>query len=81
MRIRILSTHGIRDADVPAASDRSTIGSHWNAVQTFLYTGETEELERYRGDRVAGLRLMTNSDEIERLARIGELDLEDIYES
>ena len=81
MRMRILATRGVRDVDVPAFSDRSIVGSHWNPVKTFLYTGETEELERYRGDRVAGFRLMTDPDEIERLARIGELDLEDIYES
>lgn len=80
-RMRILTRVGVRDVDLPEFSDRSTVGGHWNAVQTFLYTGETDELERYRGVSVANRLLLTNPDEIERLARIGELDLEDIYAS
>jgi hypothetical protein len=79
--MRILTRVGVRDVDLPQFSDRSIVGGHWNAVQTFLYTGETDELDRYRGVQVANRPLLTDPDKIERLARIGELDLEDIYAS
>jgi hypothetical protein len=78
-RMRILTRVGVRDVDLPAFSDRSTIGGHWHAVQTFLDTGETDELDRYRGVAVANRLLLTDPDEIERRARIGELDVDDIY--
>ena len=80
-RMRVLTWVGVHDLDLPESSDRSTVGGHWNAVQAYLYTGETEQLDRYRGVHVAGRLLLTDPDVIERLARIGELDLEDIYES
>lgn len=80
-RMRILTRVGVRDVDLPEFSDRSIVGGHWNAVQNFLYTGETDELERYRGVQVAGRPLLTDPDKIERLARIGDLDFEEIYES
>jgi hypothetical protein len=78
--MRILTRVGVRDVDLPEFSDRSTVGSHWNAVQTFLYTGETDELDRYRGVQVANRLLLTDPDTIERLAKIGDLDVDEIYE-
>ena len=79
--MRILTSGGVTDVELASSRARSVVGNHWNAIQAFLYTGETEQLEPYRRLRVAGHWLLTDPDEIERLARIGELDLEDIYES
>ena len=79
-RMRILTTKGVEDVDLLTPRARSTVGRYWNAVQRFLYTGETDDLEAFRGIRIRGRRLLTDPDEIERLARIGELDVDDIYE-
>jgi hypothetical protein len=79
MKMRILTTEGVRDVNLRLFSDRSTVGSHWNAVQAFLY-GEPHDISRFRGVSVAGFQLLTDLDEIERQAWIGELDLDDIYE-
>jgi hypothetical protein len=75
-RMRILTTRGVVDAEVSLPLARSAIGSHWNAVQRFLATGETDELQRFRWLPM----LLTDPNEIERLARLGELDVDDIYE-
>jgi hypothetical protein len=79
-RMRILTTQGVEDLDLRTPQARSAVGSHWNAVQSFLRTGSTDELERFEGIRIRGRRLLTDPDEIERLAPIGELDVDDIYE-
>jgi len=79
-RMRILTTLGVEDVELDTFQARSTVGSYWNAVQRFLSTGETDELERFEGTRIRGWRLLTDPDEIERQARIGELDVDDIYE-
>jgi hypothetical protein len=79
-RMRILTTGGVTDVELAASRTRSVVGNHWDAIQAFLYTGETEQLEPYRRLRVAGHQLLTDPDEIERLARLGELDVDGIYE-
>jgi hypothetical protein len=77
--MRILTQAGVEDVELETFAERSEVGSFWNAVQRFLYTGETDELDRYRDVRVAGRLLLTDPDEIERLAMIGDLDVDDIY--
>jgi hypothetical protein len=78
--MRILTKRGVEDVELETFRARSIVGSYWNAVQRFLYTGETDDLERFAGIRIRGRRLLTDPDEIERQARIGELDVDDIYE-
>jgi hypothetical protein len=76
--MRILATRGLRDVEVAQAPEASLIGQHWNAIQRLL-EGDDRGLEAFRAVRVAGLWLETDPDEIERLARIGEIEIEDIY--
>jgi hypothetical protein len=79
-RMRILTRDGVEDVELKSARARSVVGAHWNAIQIFLSTGDTEPLEGWGGIRIRGRRLLTDPDEIERQARIGELDIDDIYE-
>lgn len=78
-RMRILTEDGVEDVELDTFQARSTVGSYWNAVQRFLATGETNDLEQYSRTRIRGRVLLTDPDELERLAQIGELDVEDIY--
>jgi hypothetical protein len=78
--MRILTRDGVEDVELRTSEARSAVGSYWNAVQHFLSTGEVEALDPYQGTTINGRRLLTDPDEIERLARIGELDLDDIYQ-
>lgn len=79
-RMRILTEGGINDVELRTFRARSTVGRHWNAVQSFLVSGESDALEPFARTLIKGRLLLTDPDEIERLARIGELDVDDIYE-
>jgi hypothetical protein len=78
--MRALTTAGLRDMELESYEARSAVGSHWNAVQAFLATGDTERLRPFEAVVIRDYLLLTDPDEIERLARIGDLDVDDIYE-
>ena len=79
-RMRILTASGVEDVELHTSEARSVVGSYWNAVQRFLATGDAEAFGPYSRTIVRGHRLLIDPDEIERLARLGELDVDDIYE-
>ena len=79
-RMRILTKDGVEDVELETLRARSTVGSYWSAVQRYLYTGNTDRIEGFKGVRIRRKRLLTDPDLIDRYARIGELDIEDIYE-
>jgi hypothetical protein len=76
----MLAPDGPVDLTVTRPEDASAIGRHWNAVQRFLEAGDTSGLRSFRRRTVRGHSFATDPDEIERMARIGDLDIEDIYE-
>lgn len=77
--MRILSTEGLVETELPDFWDRSEVGLHWNAVQRLLDTGDDSELRPFSGQRIAGYELETDPKTITRWARQGDLDFEDIY--
>jgi hypothetical protein len=79
--MRLITVSGVVAADVDSPEDRSTIGSHANAVARFLATGDTEPLDPFRDVAIGGHRLQTDPDELEAWAAQGELEFEDIYDS
>src|SRR3954451_15590908 len=68
-----------RVSDIPN-DVRSTLGSYWNDVGTYLRTGDASKLTPYEGMRVGGYQLVTDDYELDFLANDGELDLDSIYE-
>jgi hypothetical protein len=78
--MRILTAEGVEDLELETFRARSIVGQHWNAIQHFLATGETDSLDLFQDLRIRGRRLLIDPDEIEQLARIGELDVDEIYE-
>lgn len=79
--MRVLTDRGVEVFPVIYWPDRSTVGQHWNDIKHFLATGDVGPLDRYQGVKVLGRRLQADPDEIERWARQGELEFEDIYTS
>jgi hypothetical protein len=49
------------------------------AVGKFLRTGETEDLDEFEGQSIAGHRLITDPHELTELAEAGTLQLDSIY--
>ena len=80
MRMRILSPDGVVEADLPDSDDRSQVGSHWNAVETYTRTGHTHRLEDFEGVEVGdGIGLETDPDAIDEFWFAGELDFLEVY--
>lgn len=79
-RMRILTDQGVIDTLVIDEDTASLIGSYWNAVAHYLYTGDTDRLEEFEGQRINLHRLLTDPDQIDEWARRGDLELDSIYE-
>jgi hypothetical protein len=78
-QMRLLTHDGIIATDVPRGGQASTVGQYWNAVGTFLATGDVKPLAAFRDVEINGYRLLTDPDAIESWAAFGEPDFEDIY--
>ncbi len=57
----------------------STLGSYFNAVQKVLANRDPSAATEFEGLTIAGIRLPTDPDEIERLAFEGEFDIDEFY--
>ena len=79
--MRILTADGVKDTLVLDDGTASLIGSYWNAVRRYLWTGDTRQLEEFEGKWVNFHRLLTDPDLIDDWDRVGELELDSIYES
>ena len=53
--MRILTSDGVFDVEVPDPVERSILGSYWNHVRLFL-EGEPSNLDQFRAVRIAGRR-------------------------
>jgi hypothetical protein len=78
-RMRILTEDGVIDTLVLDDGTASMIGSYWNAVRRYLWTGDTRPLEEFEGRSVNFHRLLTDPDRIDDWDRVGELELDSIY--
>lgn len=78
--MRTVTTEGVEMVTPLSNYEASLIGSHANAIKAFINTGDVDALDAFRGVTVGGRRLETDPDELESLARDGELSYEDIYE-
>ena len=78
-QMRILTAEGVVDTLVLSDEVASRIGSHWNAVRHYLYTGETDQLVEFEDEQINFHRMLTDPDRIDEWARAGDLDLDSIY--
>ncbi len=78
-RMRLLTPEGVVDVGIRGSRTASRVGDYWNAVHQYLATGDDAPLRPFAGKRVAGRAFETDLDALDRWARRGELDFEDIY--
>lgn len=84
-RILVLPTpRGLREIVLDDSRAASLVGKYWNAVHLYLATGDDSGLAEFVGEVVtdaSGRRvpLLTNLDELDRLASAGVLSFESIY--
>jgi hypothetical protein len=78
-RMRILTDEGVIETLVLSDEVASRIGSYWNAVRRYLYTGETEQLEEFGEESINFHRLLTDPDRIDEWARLTDPQPDGIY--
>jgi len=76
--MRILTSDGVFDVEVPDPVERSMLGSYWNHVRLFL-EGDASDLEQFRDVRIAGRRLLTAPVAIVLLGHAGILEFDELY--
>jgi len=79
-RMRVLTAEGLQDVGLRGSRVASLVGAHWNAIKKYVETGDDSELNAFTDEFPGGKRLATDSLVIDREARRGELDFEDIYD-
>lgn len=81
--LNFLTSRGTVAVTVYDSRTASEIAEHWNAVRTYLRSGNTSALRRFRGGVILtseGIReFVTDPDVIDRLADAGELEFEQLY--
>ncbi len=64
---------------VHGSKQASQLGRYMSAVGKYLHTGDTDALEEFEGQSIAGHALITDPETLSVLAQAGALQLDEIY--
>jgi helix-turn-helix, Psq domain len=84
-RVLVLpTTQGLREIILDDSRAASLVGRYWNAVHVYLATGDDSGLAEFVGEVVIDasrrpVQLLTNLNDLDRLASAGVLSFESIY--
>jgi hypothetical protein len=83
-RMTVDTVGGARVLNVRGSRRASMVGRHAAAVRHYLETGDASRLRKFRGKYIQDGKLkhvlITDTQQIDRLARRGELSFEDLYD-
>ena len=83
--MRVLTERGLVVLDVRSSRTASRLAKYWNAVDTYLITGDRRPLAPYAGRSLTAeghrMSFVTDPRLLDRLAHAGEVTFEDLYES
>jgi hypothetical protein len=85
LRVLVIPTpKGRSEIAVRDSRDASVIGEYWDAVEAYRGKGDESKLRHFQGKRVRDasgklVRLLTDTEELDRLANAGELSFESLY--
>lgn len=82
--VAMLGTKGKKEITTRDSRQASLVGGHWAAVQMYLQTGDDEALLKFKRKNIVDAsgkrhRLLTNLEELNRLASAGVLSFESMY--
>jgi hypothetical protein len=77
--ILIPTALGNADVTVHGSKQASRLGRYMSAVGKYLHTGDTDALEEFAGQSIAGHLLITDPSTLDHLAAAGSLQLDSIY--
>jgi hypothetical protein len=78
-RMKIISGGRVVEVDVRGSHVASRIGEYWNAVRTYVDTGDDADLAGFSGFRAGGVEVETDLDVIDELALRDAFDFDSIY--
>ena len=85
LRVLVITTlAGLREIAVIDSRQATLLAEYWNAVQRYLETGDESALTEFREKQITDANgeqfpLITDLDELDRLASAGVLSFESIY--
>ena len=82
--VQVPTSAGARDLALRNSRNASVLGQYWEAVHKYLRTGDSSEIEKFRGKRIKDangqeIPLITNLRELNRLGSAGVLSFESLY--
>jgi hypothetical protein len=82
--LSVLTPEGKREIALRDSRQASVIGSHWDAVQRYLQTGDDSVLREFHRKKITDASrkrhlLLTDLDELDRLGSAGVLSFESLY--
>jgi hypothetical protein len=82
--LRVPDEGGMRDVAVKGAREATFIAKYWNALDRYIKTGDSSELEKFRGKSIKDAKgneisLPTDRAQLRTLGRAGVLSFENLY--
>ena len=82
--MRVLTPRGLEAVPIQRSGTASRLAQYWAAVDRYLKTGDANRLLRFRGRSFRAQKrtypFLTDLPLVERLAAVGEVRFEDLYE-
>jgi hypothetical protein len=75
----IPTAQGTEPVNIRGSEQASRLGKYMSAVGQYLRTGNTDALDEFEGQSIAGHRLITDPETLNYLAEAGSLQLDSIY--
>ena len=85
LRILAVPAHeGVREVAIRDSRQATRLGEYWAAVHKYLATGDASHIEKFRRKRIVDasgkrIKLLTDLEELDRLASAGVLSFESLY--
>jgi len=73
------TSRGNARTTVRGSEEASLLGRYMSAVGQFVDSGDTDQLDEFKGQSVGGHRLITDPETLTVLAQAGALQLDEIY--
>lgn len=77
--LNVLGFDGYEAVTARSSKEARLASKHLNAVGRFLRTGESKWLKPFRGNRIAGIELLTDPDRIIEFAEADSIKLDGLY--
>jgi hypothetical protein len=79
--LNVVGPKGMQPLVVRNSRSASKVARYMNAVRTLIYKNDSSALSAFKGKKIAGYKLITNTRKLKQLADAGLLELQRLYGS